>query len=390
MRPNVTTPEALSDNLLADISINTGINNFSATSKVRNITDSVAEELNLLADNINVITNNIFTETATEDYLDANGSEWAVYRRRIPNIILRSEDQVGYLRPINKELGFSEMLFGKTIVDAGTTINVGGKYNIAFLEDAVLQANDTEIPVSIRVNVSDPNDTVNIAQDSQFRLDVTFNPLLSNVQLDFDKPVIIGSQVEADIDFRQRIILEKNTSRTASENAVRAAIMSMPNVVGYRFDQIGAGVNNVHIITNDLLQLGADNDMDDSLLLLKQLLRERGSAGGVFNVYVPKALYFQADISFDDTVVDELTAKNAVIKVMKDNYRYNNNALVLIDSINYLLKSLIGVDDAIIVSRIRAYDAQADLIVSESDVSMNIPAYGFLFFNREGIEIESV
>lgn len=390
MRPNVTTPESLSDNLLADIAINTGINNFSATSKIRNITDSVAEELNLLADNINIITNNIFTETASEDFLDANGSEWGVYRRRIPNIILRSEDQVGYLRPINKEIGFSEMLFGKSIIDVGTIINVGGKYNIAFLEDAILEPSATEIPVSIRINIANEDDVINIARNSQFRLDGTLSPLLSNVQLDFDKPVIVGSQVESDIDFRQRIILEKNSSRTASENAIRATIMSVPNITGYRFDQIGVGINNIHIMTNDLLHLASDNNIDDTVLLLRQLLRERASAGNIYNIYTPKALYFQATVSFDNAIVDELTAKSAVIKVMKDNYRYNNNGTILIDSINYLLNSIIGSTGAIIVSRIKAYDSETDTVIAESDVSINIPAYGFLFFNREGIEIESI
>ncbi len=390
MRPNVTTPESLSDNLLADIAINTGINNFSATSKIRNITDSVAEELNLLADNINIITNNIFTETASEDFLDANGSEWGVYRRRIPNIILRSEDQVGYLRPINKEIGFSEMLFGKSIIDVGTIINVGGKYNIAFLEDAILEPSATEIPVSIRINIANEDDVINIARSSQFRLDGTLSPLLSNVQLDFDKPVIVGSQVESDIDFRQRIILEKNSSRTASENAIRATIMSVPNITGYRFDQIGVGINNIHIMTNDLLHLASDNNIDDTVLLLRQLLRERASAGNIYNIYTPKALYFQATVSFDNAIVDELTAKSAVIKVMKDNYRYNNNGTILIDSINYLLNSIIGSTGAIIVSRIKAYDSETDTVIAESDVSINIPAYGFLFFNREGIEIESI
>lgn len=389
MRPNVTSHEALSDNLLAKISINTGINNFSATSKIRNITDAVSEEINLLADNINVITNAIFTETATNEYLDANGAEWGVYRRRIPNIILTSSDQVAFLRPINKDIGFSEMLYGKTIIDSGTSINIGNKYDILFNEDAVLTPGITEIPVSIRIQPVDPEEPVSIATNSEFRLDVTLNPLLSNIQLDFDKPVIISSQSESDIDFRQRIVLEKNSSKTASENAVRAAISSMPNIAGFRIDKIGAGVTNIHLASIDLLSIGADNRMEDSILLAKQLLREKGSDGSIYNIYIPKPLYFQAVGKFDNLIIDELTAKNAIVKVLKDNYRYNNNGLILIDSINYLLRDLIG-QDAIFVERIMAYDAETDVLVAESNASMYVPSYGFLLFNKEGIEIEPI
>jgi uncharacterized phage protein gp47/JayE len=386
MQINILSEDTIAKNLLLNISTNTGINNFSNTSKIKNISDIIATEMSGLSDSIDEVTSRMFTSTAYDKFLDANGSEFGVYRKNIPAISIKAEDQVAYIRYIKNNVNFPSQLVGKVLIEAGKNIEFGGRFNVVFLDDVVLDAGTIEKPVSIRIQPISGADYIAIDNGDRYRLDTTLIPLLSELILDFDKPIVLTKTKESDIDYRLRIELSKTSYKTGSTSAIENMLMDAPGVHGFDIFNYNNGIVHIYITTKVLEDIGIDQDADFVIEYIKSSLEYIGSAGVEYNVALAKPVNFLATYSYDDTLIDEVVATDAIIKACKDTYKYGVVSAINIGNINAFLDALLG-ENVVVIKNVSLFDESLDITLS-SDTILQIPSWEFPVFSRTGISSE--
>lgn len=386
MRLNITSSKAMADNIAGRIAINTGINNFSDSSKVKNISDAISEEIHNASISVDTLINKMFTSTATDKFLEANGFEYGVFRKIMPSILIDKTEQTVILEPLSGV--FNPIIFNQVIIPATTQFKIGNNLVLTIMEDVVIVSSDINKYMSVKIESSN-NTSVSIAQNDTYRLDFLNNAILSELSLRFSEPVTLTRQYESDADFRKRIVSTKMEAQASTEGAITNAIMSIPGVIGLAYHRLYSGYADVGVLTRDLFFLGSDTNIDLVNKIAKNTLYQNAASGSKYELFNPEPIYLHLNVNVISGKYNTQFIKDLLIKVFVDNYKYSNDNQLVMEAMNTALYRLLPQDDIKVLSG-SLYLPTIDAFIVEDSASFTVPLYGFPYLLSENITLNVV
>lgn len=386
MRINITSSKAIADNIVGQIAINTGVDNFSDSSKVKNISDAIAEELHNTSISVDTLMNKMFTSTAFDKFLEANGFEYGVFRKIMPSLLIDKTEQTVVLEPLSGV--FNPLIFNQVIIPATTQFRIGNTLILTIMEDVIIVSSDINKFISVKIEAANSTN-ISIRQNDTYRLDFLNSAILSELSIRFTEPISIVRQYENDADFRKRIVATKMEAQASTEGAISNAVMAVPGVIGIAFSRLYDGCADIGILTRDLFFLGADPNLDLVNDIANKSLYKNGASGSRYTVFNPEPLYLHLDVNVKEGKYNAQFIRDLIIKVFIDNYTYSNNNQLLISALNAALYRLMPQDDIKVLTGSLFLPAIEEFI-AEDQTSLTVPLYGFPYLLSENININVV
>ena len=387
MQFKVASSNVISDNLLISIANNTGVNNFSQSSKVKNISDAFSEEAKNVAQSADNIITRTYTATATDDALDSNGYNHGVYRKNNNSIVIQASDQLIKVESISGT--FNPMIFDMVLLSKDTRVGLGNNVTITLLEDLIITSLDIVKYLSVRVEATGNNSALVLTSGDNFRLNIAQNPNASDLILVVNGNITSYSAKEVDLDYRERIVAAKTSPAASVEKAVTGALLSIDGVlsIGYTRELFGAA--NIGLLTREMFLLGVETDAQFILDVANTKIYQNAPAGSIYNVFIPEPIHLKLDVKLVAANYDINFVKSTIVKVFQDKYRYSDSNTVFLSSLNREINRFIPSQD------INVYGAQLYLPTIEATIGefteeVNIPLYGFAYLINENINIEIV
>lgn len=387
MQFKVASSNVISDNLLISIANNTGVNNFSQSSKVKNISDAFSEEAKNVAQSADNIITRTYTATATDDALDSNGYNHGVYRKNNNSIVIQASDQLIKVESISGT--FNPMIFDMVLLSKDTRVGLGNNVTITLLEDLIITSLDIVKYLSVRVEATGNNSALVLTSGDNFRLNIAQNPNASDLILVVNGNITSYSAKEVDLDYRERIVAAKTSPAASVEKAVTGALLSIDGVlsIGYTRELFGAA--NIGLLTREMFLLGVETDAQFILDVANTKIYQNAPAGSIYNVFIPEPIHLKLDVKLVAANYDINFVKSTIVKVFQDKYRYSDSNTVFLSSLNREINRFIPSQD------INVYGAQLYLQTIEATIGefteeVNIPLYGFAYLINENINIEIV
>ena len=284
MQFKTTSSNVVSDNLLIAISDNTGVNNYSSSSKIKNISDAFADEISNLAQSADNLITKVYTTTATADALDSNGYQYDTYRKNNNSVIIQSTDQLIQVESISG--AFNPLIFDTVLLDANTRIGLGNNVTITLLEDLVITSLDIVKYLSVKLEATSFNSSLQLSSGDSFRLNIAQNPNASDLVLIINTNITTYNVRENDTDYRERIITAKTSPYASVEQAITNALLGIDGVLSVGYNRLFFGAANIGILTREMFLLGIETNQD---LLLN-------IANGTSWIYL-RCLYTRANTS---------------------------------------------------------------------------------------------
>lgn len=387
MQFKVASSNVISDNLLISIANNTGINNFSQSSKVKNISDAFSEEAKNVAQSADSIITQTYTATATGDALDSNGYNHGVYRKNNNSIIIQASDQLIKVESISGT--FNPMIFDMVLLAKDTRIGLGNNVTITLLEDLIITSLDIVKYLSVRVEATGNNSALVLTSGDNFRLNIAQNPNASDLILVVNGNITSYSVKEVDLDYRERIVAAKTSPAASVEKAITGALLSIDGVLSVGYTRGLFGAANIGLLTREMFLLGLETDAQFILDVANTKIYQNAPAGSIYNVFIPEPIHLKLDVKLVAANYDINFVKSTIVKVFQDKYRYSDSNTVFLSALNREINRFIPSQD------INVYGAQLYLPTIEATIGefteeVNIPLYGFAYLINENINIEIV
>lgn len=387
MQFKTTSSNVVSDNLLIAISNNTGVNNYSSSSKIKNISDAFADEISNLAQSADNLITKVYTTTATADALDSNGYQYDTYRKNNNSVIIQSTDQLIQVESISG--AFNPLIFDTVLLDANTRIGLGNNVTITLLEDLVITSLDIVKYLSVKLEATSFNSSLQLSSGDSFRLNIAQNPNASDLVLTINTNITTYNVRENDTDYRERIITAKTSPYASVEQAITNALLGIDGVLSVGYNRLFFGAANIGILTREMFLLGIETSQDLLLNIANGKIYHTAPAGYIYDVFIPEPIHLKLDVKLVNAGYDLTFVKSTIIKVFQSKYRYNDQNLVLLSALNREVHKYIPPQD------IRIYNAQLylptiDGTILTSEEELNIPLYGFGYLIDENINIEIV
>ncbi len=387
MQFKTTSSNIISDNLLLAISGNTGLNNYSSSSKIKNISDAFADEVVNLAQSADNLVTKVYTTTATADALDSNGYQYNTYRKNNNSVIIQSTDQLIQVESISGT--FNPLIFDTVLLYANTRIGLGNNVTITLLEDLVIASSDIVKYLSVKLEATNSNSALELSSGDSFRLNISQNPNTSDLVLIVNTNITTYNIKETDTDYRERIITTKNSPYASVEQAITNSLLGIDGVLSVGYSRLFFGAANIGILTREMFLLGVETNEDLLLNIANGKIYNTAPAGYIYNAFIPEPIHIKLDVKLVNAGYDLTFVKSTIIKVFQSKYKYNDQNLVLLSALNREVHKYIESQD------IRIYNAQlylptidGTLLISEEE--LNIPLFGFGYLINENINIEIV
>lgn len=387
MQFKTTSSNVISDNLLLAITENTGVNNYSSSSKMKNISDAFADEIVNLAQSADNLITKMYTTTATADALDSNGYQYDTYRKNNNSVIIQSTDQLIQVESISGS--FNPLIFDTVLLYADTRIGLGNNVTITLLEDLVITSSDIVKYLSVKLEATNYNSALQLSAGDNFRLNISQNPNASDLVLTVNTNIMTYNLKENDADYRERIITTKTSPYASVEQAITNALLGIDGVLSVGYTRLFFGAANIGILTREMFLLGIETNQDLLLNIANAKIYNTAPAGYIYNVFIPEPIHIKLDVKLVNAGYDLTFVRSTIIKVFQSKYKYNDQNLVLLSALNREVHKYIQSQDIRIHSA-QLYLPTIDGIILTSDEELNIPLYGFGYLINDNINIEIV
>lgn len=387
MQFKTTSSNVISDNLLLAITENTGVNNYSSSSKMKNISDAFADEIVNLAQSADNLITKMYTTTATADALDSNGYQYDTYRKNNNSVIIQSTDQLIQVESISGS--FNPLIFDTVLLYADTRIGLGNNVTITLLEDLVITSSDIVKYLSVKLEATNYNSALQLSAGDNFRLNISQNPNASDLVLTVNTNIMTYNLKENDADYRERIITTKTSPYASVEQAITNALLGIDGVLSVGYTRLFFGAANIGILTREMFLLGIETNQDLLLNIANAKIYNTAPAGYIYNVFIPEPIHIKLDVKLVNAGYDLTFVRSTIIKVFQSKYKYNDQNLVLLSALNREVHKYIQSQDIRIHSA-QLYLPTIDGTILTSDEELNIPLYGFGYLINDNINIEIV
>lgn len=386
MQFKITSTDIISDNIVAGIANNTGVNNYTSSSKMKNIADAISDEVSNVANSANLVLGKMYTSTASDDALDANGYQNDTYRKNNNSVIIQSTDQLVQIEPIAGT--FNPAIYDIVLLPAQTQLALGDNIVLTFLEDLIITSLDVVKYISIRLEATGTS-AIQIASGDLFRLNTLQNPYLSDLTLVINTNITTYTSKESDTSYRERIISKKNSPYASVESAITNELLAIDGVVGVGYTRLYFGAANIGILTNEMFLTGIDTYSAFTLQMANNKIYQFAPAGAIYNVFVPEPIHLKLDVNLVAANYDLDFVKSTILKVFQDKYKYSDINTIYLSSLNREIHRLIPSQD-IRITEAQLYLPTIDGTILTSEEEVKIPLYGFAYLLTSNINIEIV
>lgn len=283
----MATNKSLINYAVQNVSFAANLADPTPSSKIRNITETLINEIDNFEDYGYRVLNNMFLDSCDASFLDRIGAQEGIQRLRAHTLRLTKESMFITL----KNIGKSNIIRN---IPQGYSSQISSTVWITFPESTDLSdvppGGEKYVTVDIKIDVD--GDAIDIAEDSLFSLD-----LEPNIVLTVNSPIYVPVVEESDDEYRARLMFARQTSKFGSEAAIKAAVASSALVTHYSIDYTSTPVK-VYLFS-DVLLYNPDyiNTLETySVNTVRSQLNQRKSAGTTFEVLVPMPVTFKVEL----------------------------------------------------------------------------------------------
>lgn len=386
---------AASSNAQVKVARATGVNNFSQSSKVRAITDTVTDDVGTFTGVASDIMDNMYPETASGRYLDVNGVQNRVYRNAITSLEVKATDLVIRIEPRDSNSTFFDIFRANRTIYANEFIEVASQFKIVFTENVTIAPASTEVYASARIEVLDKSSGFTINTGDVYKFPSTFKDLSSlgaDIQLKFEKELSLEAQDENDEAFRQRVIAGRDSIDIAIPSAIGRAIMSSPNISGLAVYDKARGSSTVDVqITTNKMQNGEE---DDSAIIIRDLIdfKLRSIAAGGISYRVELPFKLELGISYTYTSDIEIAPEavsDGILTAFSSIYKFSNNNSVSGEALEREVEQSIPSLSQLTISNMTLFDVALEEFISYSGLIAQAPRGTYITLKREDIKQDS-
>lgn len=283
----MATNKSLINYAVQNVSFAANLADPTPSSKIRNITETLINEIDNFEDYGYRVLNNMFLDSCDASFLDRIGAQEGIQRLRAHTLRLTKESMFITL----KNIGRSNIIRN---IPQGYSTQISSTVWITFPESTDLSdvppGGEKHVTVDIKIDVD--GDAIDIAEDSLFSLD-----LEPDIVLTVNSPIYVPVVEETDDEYRARLMFARQTSKFGSEAAVKASVASSALVTHYSIDYSSTPVK-VYLFSDVLLY---DPDYINvletySVNTVRSQLNQRKAAGTTFEVLVPMPITFKVEL----------------------------------------------------------------------------------------------
>lgn len=283
----MATNKSLINYTVQNISFNANIADPTPSSKLRNITETVVNEIDNFDDYGTRVLRNMYIETCESSFLDRVGSQEGIQRIRAHTVHLSKETMFVKIKNNGRATKARS-------IPSGYTLQTSESVWITFPDMTSLldvgPGEEKYVTVDIQ---SDVNGTaIDIPENSMFTLEME-----PDISIHIESAIYVPNIEEAEEDYRSRLIFSRMSSKFGSEAAIRAAVASSSLVTSYHIDYEYSPIK-VYLFSNVLMY---NSDYTSTLETysvntVRSQLNQRKSAGTSFEVLVPTPVTFKVNI----------------------------------------------------------------------------------------------
>lgn len=258
-----------------NIKNNLHITDITPHSKISQLVTGFVNEAKQFNDYTDNALNNMYIETASDEFLDKAGAQEGMYRNRMPTMRLYKHTEL-----VN--LIVRDTINLPSSIPRGTIFLITEKISLKFVEEIKIEPKiGSEYPISVDI-IYDP-DTTSLSYISGSIYEVSDNLAIKiNTNL-------IMPRLEEDVDqFRSRLLYSKLVPKHGSVSAIDLAVASN-YLIDTHYIDYSTYPYKVYIFNNNLLVLeGFDVSFrTTSIPMVEQELEVRKSFGTEFEIVVP-------------------------------------------------------------------------------------------------------
>ena len=284
----MATNKSLVNYAVQNISYTANIADPTPSSKLRNITETIVNEIDNFDEYGTRVLNNMYIETCESSFLDRIGSQEGIQRIRAHSVYLSKETMFVNVKNNGKATK------ARTI-PTGHSLQASDTVWIVFPEPVSLvdlgPGEEKYVTVEIKTDIN--GDSIDIPEGSLYALD--FEP---DISIHINSAIYVPIIEESESEYRSRLIFSRMSSKFGSEAAVKAAVASSSLVTNYYIDYDYSPVK-VYLYS-DVLSYNRDYESTletYSVNTVRAQLNQKKSAGTTFDVVLPYSVSFKLNIS---------------------------------------------------------------------------------------------
>ena len=306
----------ISSKAIRNLTANTNITFFGQGSIARTLVDSIANELEMFYDTIDLNFSQVQLASASGVFLDIIAAQFGLTRVSGTSGSILAEDKAVRFFTTTGRL-IDHMTGG----GATTGTIPGGTTITANLGNIVYQVTtDTTFPAgatSVWVPVIPANTSLGTSNNLPSGSLVTHSLTSTNIQVENTTSLITGSDVEADDELRLRISREMNARVTGSKTAVIQAAFNFPGVSDVKVTPYKFGAGSFEIL---IVPTGS-RPSQNVLARINALVRNIVPYGIKVNVRGPDVVPISLVIGIDMTDGVVVESKDVALRRVRDDVR---------------------------------------------------------------------
>lgn len=283
----MATNKSLVNYAVQNIAFASNISDPTPSSKIRNITETVINEIDNFEDYGDRVLNNMYIDTCDASFLDRVGSQEGIQRLRSHTISLNKDTMFVSLKNNGRSTKIKR-------IPVGYSTQISDTSWITFTESVDLSdlGSNQEKYVSVEIKSDVNSNTIDIPDGSSYSLD-SDSEISVHIHSDIYVPII----EESESDYRTRLIFSRNSSKFGSDAAIKAAVASSSLVTDYSIDY---SVSPIRVyLYSSVLEYDPEyaNTLETySVNTVKSQLNQRKSAGTSFEVLIPNPVTFKINL----------------------------------------------------------------------------------------------
>lgn len=392
MLPTEYNKSAVRDNTVIKLGRATGITNFSNSSKLKNISDIVSNDVFLFTDELHTAINNIHEETATGNFLELLASKHGVYKNRTTHYDILASDQILKIKPKNPDETLSDLFSVSRYIYRGEKFNIGSGITMMILNNIEINSSSTDVYISARLS-SDGTSNIQFNTEDVIKLVNTIDLKDVEAQLivEVQKDIALITSSEKEADFRSRVIRAKlSRKNVAIKSAIDNVLFEIPGNLEYAIynNEGGSGNIDIYFIT----QKQKANSVDASSSTISRLIssRLRSVIADGIQYSVNPATPIETHIKFQyvaDIEIDIDTFKNAIYTAFFMFYKFNESNVLLIENIETFVQQKIPALTSINIVDVSLFDTSINEFISYGNQRAIAPKGTHMTISKDNIEI---
>lgn len=283
----MATNKSLINYAVQNISFNANIADPTPSSKLRNITETIVNEIDNFEDYGDRVLRNMYIETCESSFLDRIGSQEGIQRIRAHTVHLSRDTMFVKIKNNGRATKARSIPSGYSI-QASDTLWITFPEATSLLD--VGPGEEKFVTVDIQTDVN--GTTIDLPENAMFTLEME-----PDITIHIESAIYVPNVEESEDDYRSRLIFSRMSSKFGSEAAVRAAVASSSLVTAYSVDYEYSPIK-VYLFSNVLMYNSEYTSTLEtySVNTVRSQLNQRKSAGTSFEVLIPSPVTFKVVI----------------------------------------------------------------------------------------------